>query len=258
VHFVPPPKADESQQGPAAQALDALLAERGREIAAMVIEPLVQGATGMRFYPAWYLKLARERCDAHGALLIIDEVFTGYGRTGTFWASDQAGVSPDISCTAKAFSGGMFPMAATLVTDAVYEAFLGAPEKAFYYGHSFCGNPLGARVALEVLDIMRDEQIVEGVAPRSALIAKTFERLGALDGTVDARTLGMIGAIDLTAGASYLGQAGWRVFQEARRRRAYLRPLGDVVYITPPLNIAIAELEELLAIVEASVVAALQ
>lgn len=257
VHFVPPPKADEGEAGPAARALDELLASHGNQIAAMVLEPLVQGATGMRFYPAWYLAFAKERCAAHGALLIIDEVFTGYGRTGTFWACQQASVSPDILCTAKAFSGGMFPMAATLVTEAVYEAFLGPPEKAFYYGHSFAGNPLGARVALEVLEVMRDEGIVEGVAPRSALIAKTFQKLGKLGGTVEPRTLGMIGAIDLSAGADYLGQAGWRVFNEARRRGAYLRPLGDVVYVVPPLNIPIAQLEELLAIVEASVVAAL-
>ncbi len=258
VRFVPPPKHDEDETGPAARALDELFEKHGQEIAGMVLEPLVQGATGMRFYPAWYLAHARKRCDAFGALLIIDEVFTGYGRTGTFWASQQAGVSPDILCTAKAFSGGMFPMAATLVTDAVYEAFLGPPERAFYYGHSFAGNPLGARVALEVLDVMRDEQVVEGVAARSAMIAKTFQKLGALGGTVEPRTLGMIGAIDLSAGGSYLGQVGWRVFQEARRRGAYLRPLGDVVYVAPPLNIPLAELEELLAIVEASVVVALQ
>ena len=258
VHFAPPPKAHEDETGPAAQALDALLAKHGRQIAGMVLEPLVQGATGMRFYPAWYLRFAKERCAARGVLLIIDEVFTGYGRTGTFWASEQASVTPDILCTAKAFSGGMFPMAATLVTDAVYEAFLGPPEKAFYYGHSFAGNPLGARVALEVLDVMRDEKIVEGVEPRRALIAKTFSRLGSHPGVLEPRTLGMIGALDLSAGGSYLGQAGWRVFQEARRRGAYLRPLGDVVYVAPPLNIPLAELEELLAIVEASVAVALQ
>lgn len=258
VHFVPPPKMGEDETGPAAHALTALLAEKGDSIAAITLEPLVQGANGMRLYPAWYLAFARKLCDQHGALLIIDEVFTGYGRTGTFWACDQANISPDILCTAKAFSGGMFPMAATLATDAVYESFLGPPERTFYYGHSFAGNPLGARVALEVLDVMRDENVIEGIAVRSQHIASAFAKIGDLAGTVEPRALGMIGAVDLAPAASYLGQVGWRVHHEARKRGAYVRPLGDVVYVTPPLNIPLVELGELLEIVEESVAAALK
>jgi adenosylmethionine-8-amino-7-oxononanoate aminotransferase len=211
----------------------------------------------MSFYPAWYLRLARQACDRHGVLLIADEVFTGYGRTGAFWATTSAGVSPDILCTAKAFSGGMLPMAATLASETVFEAFLGAPEKAFFYGHSFCGNPLGARVALEVLDVMRDERVVEGIGERSRRIADAFAAMSRIPGTHDARSLGMIGAVDLASDASYLGRAGWRVHDLARERGAYVRPLGDVVYLTPPLNVPLDALDELLAIVDGSVRAAL-
>lgn len=256
VDFVPPPAADEDERGPAVLALEAAM-EQASDVAAFVVEPLVQGVRGMRFYPAWYLHKLREVCTRTGALLIVDEVFTGYGRTGTFWASDAAGVTPDILCTAKGFSGGLLPMAATVVTDEVFEAFLGAPERAFYYGHSFCGNPLGSRVALEVLDIFRDEAVIEGIAERAAMIDTRFKKIGAIAGTTNARALGMIGAIDVAQEADYLGRTGWRIHEEARKRGAYLRPLGDVVYVAPPINIPIDALDELLTIVEESLRAAL-
>jgi len=190
-------------------------------------------------------------------LLVVDEVFTGYGRTGPMWASEHAGVLPDILCTAKGFSGGMLPMAATLATERVFRAFLGDPERAFYYGHSYAGNPLGAAVAREVLAIYRDERILERAAPKAQRIAEAFRSLGDLPGVVRTRSLGMMGALDLAASASYLGGAGWRVYEEARRRGAYLRPLGDVVYIAPPLNIPDDDLDELLGIVGESVRAAM-
>src|SRR5580704_7209223 len=130
------------------------------EIAAVVLEPIVQGTAGMRVYDPAYLRRARALCDAHDVILVIDEVFTGYGRTGPMWACERAGGTPDILCLGKGFTGGMLPMAATLVTARVFEAFLGPPERTFYYGHSYCGNPLGAAVAREVLAIYKDERIV--------------------------------------------------------------------------------------------------
>jgi adenosylmethionine-8-amino-7-oxononanoate aminotransferase len=169
------------------------------------------------------------------------------------WAADRAGVRPDLLCLAKGFTGGMLPMAATLVTARVFDAFLGPPERAFYYGHSYCGNPLGAAVAREVLAIYRDERILERAALKADRIAAAFRGFGALPGVLRTRSLGMMGALDLDAGGGYLGRAGWRVYEEARRRGAYLRPLGDVVYVTPPLNIPDADLDELLSIVADSV-----
>lgn len=257
-HAPAPDDASEEAAARAGDALDALLAEVGHEVAAVVVEPLVQGASGMRIHHPAFLRRARAACDAHGALLIVDEVFTGYGRTGTFWAIDQAGVRPDLVAIAKGFTGGILPMAATLATDRVFDAFLGEPSRAFHYGHSYCGHPLGCAVAREVLAVMRDERVVEGVAERQTRIAASFARMGALPGARRPRSLGVIGAVDLAPDASYLGEVGWRAAAEARRRGVYLRPLGDVVYVTPPINIPLDDLDELLAAVEASVATALR
>jgi adenosylmethionine-8-amino-7-oxononanoate aminotransferase len=241
---------------PLARALDALeraLHEQADRLAALVLEPLVQGAAGMRIYPAEYLRRARELCDRYDVFLVADEVFAGYGRTGPMWACQHAGVSPDLLCTAKGFSGGLLPMAATLATERIFAGFLGAPERAFHYGHTFCGNPLGAAVALEVLRVLEDERVLERARPKAERIARAFAELAGLPGVARTRSLGMIGALDLAGDAGYLAQAGWRVFEAARKRGAYLRPLGNVVYITPSLNIPDSDLERLLAILRESV-----
>jgi adenosylmethionine-8-amino-7-oxononanoate aminotransferase len=146
-------------------------------------------------------------------------------------------------------------MAATLVSERVERGFAGADERAFWYGHSFCGNPLGAAVALEVLRVYEEERILEAARPKAARIARAFEELAALPGVAGTRALGMIGALDLAGGAGYLERGGWAVYDEARKRGAYLRPLGSVVYVAPPLNIPDAVLDDLLAIVRESVLA---
>ncbi len=253
VLHLPPPR----EPGAAAQLcferLERCFAEQGDRLAALVLEPVVQGAAGMLFYDPEYLRLARRLCDHHGVFLVFDEVFSGYGRTGPMWASEHAGVAPDLLCLAKGFTGGMLPMSATLVCQRLYDGFLGAPERAFYYGHTFCGNPLGAAVAREVLRIFDEEKILERARPKAARIADAFAELGRLPGVLRTRSLGMIGALDLAGPAGYLADAGWRVYERARARGAYLRPLGNVVYITPSLNIPDADLDELLAIVGDSV-----
>jgi adenosylmethionine-8-amino-7-oxononanoate aminotransferase len=224
-----------------------------RTIAAVVVEPLVQGAAGMRMCPPEIL--ARVREIANDTLLIADEVFTGYGRTGAFWACERANVTPDLICTAKGFTAGVLPMAATLASARVYDGFRGGTDRALMHGHTFSGNPLGAAVAREVLAIMRDERVVEGVAERAAMITRAFDDIATIPGVLCTRTLGAIGAADLGEGG-YRGQRGWRVFEEARRRGAILRPLGDTVYITPPLNIPLADLSTLLTILGDSIRAA--
>jgi len=252
-----PSPGDGSAYERAFLALERVVREGADEIAAVVLEPLVQGAAGMRIYDPAYLRAARRLCDAHDVFLVLDEVFTGYGRTGAMWAADHAGVSPDLLCTAKGFSGGMLPMAATLATPRIFDGFLGDPERAFYYGHSFCGNPLGAAVAREVLRVFEEEKVVAGTAPRARRIAAALGALAELPGVARVRHLGMIGALDLALeGADgYLARAGWRVYEEARRRGAYLRPLGNVVYVAPPLVIPEPDLEALLAILAESVTA---
>ncbi len=251
---VPSPADPERGEG-ARAALERAVESHADRLAAVVLEPVVQGAAGMRTYDPGYLRAARELCDAHDVLLVFDEVFSGYGRTGPMWACEHAGVAPDLLCTAKGLSGGMFPMAATLVTPRIFEGFLGSADRAFYYGHTFCGNPLGARVALEVLEIFDDERILERAKPKAERIARSFEAMAELPGVERTRALGMIGALDLAGDGGYLADAGWRVYARALARGAYLRPLGNVVYVTPSLNIPDTDLDELLAIVRDSVAA---
>jgi adenosylmethionine-8-amino-7-oxononanoate aminotransferase len=194
----------------------------------------------MRMYPAEYLRELRALCDRHDVFLVFDEVFAGYGRTGKMWAAEHAGVAPDLMCVGKAFAS-LVPMAATLATERIFDAFRGGKERALYYGHTFCGYPLGAALAREVLAIYREEDILGQVARKAQTIARAFAKLAHLPGVARVRSLGMIGAADLTSGGGYLGGAGWRVYEEARARGAYLRPLEE------------ADLEALLSIVEESV-----
>lgn len=257
VHVPPESNGPERAFG----ALRTLLERDGSKIAAMVVEPLVQGAGGMRVYESELLREARALTHAHGVPLVFDEVFTGYGRTGAMWAAERAGVNPDMLCTAKGFTSGILPMAATLVTDELFRGFLGDPDRAFYYGHTYCGHALGAAVAREVLKVFREENVIEGSIPKASRIKAAFDRLGELPGVSRSRSLGMIGALDLGSSVAidvendggYLQESGWRVYEEALARGAYLRPLGNVVYTCPPLNIADSDLDELLSIIEASV-----
>ncbi len=219
----------------------------------------MQGVAGMRVYPPAYLRAVRDLCTRHDVLLILDEVFTGYGRTGPMWASERAEVVPDLFCLAKGFTGGVLPMAATVTSKKVQAAFEGGRGRAFLYGHSFCGNPLGAAVAREVLAVYRDERVLEGIGERARRIREAFEAIAEdpVSGRIvrEVRAIGAIGAAELrdTDGGGYVAHVGWRVYEEAMRRGAYLRPLGDVVYVTPPLNVPLDELDRLLAIVQDSV-----
>ena len=231
-----------------------LLREEGSTIAAVFVEPIVQGVAGMRIYEPEYLRELRALCDANDVWLVFDEVFSGYGRTGRMWASEHAGVSPDILCIGKAFAAYV-PMAAVLANERVFDAFRGGRERALLHGHTFCGNPLGAAMAREVLAVFREEGILERVRAHAPVIERAFARISTLPGVARVRSIGMIGAADLDGDgtAGYLGDVGWRVYAEARRRGAYLRPLGSTVYVTPPFTIEPGELEQLLSILEESI-----
>jgi adenosylmethionine-8-amino-7-oxononanoate aminotransferase len=238
------------------EAIANIVATDAGHVAAVVVEPVVQGSAGMRMYDPDYLRELSGLCRRHDVLLIVDEVFTGYGRTGPMWACEHAGITPDLFCIGKAMSP-LLPMGATLATARVEAAFRGGRERALLYGHTLCGNPLGAALAREVLAVYREEKVLESTTTKAKTIAQAFERIGSLPGVLGVRSLGMIGAADL-GGRGYLGGLGWQVFEEARRRGAYLRPLGDTVYVTPPLTIDEGDLEELLSIVHASVAAVLR
>lgn len=238
----------------AVDALDELMRTVGPQLAALVVEPLVLGASGMLCYPAAFLRVLREVCNKYDVLLVADEVFAGYGRTGTFWAVEQAGITPDLLATAKGFSGGLLPMAATLASERLFEGFLGEPERAFFYGHSFAGNPLGAAVALEVLRVLDEEQTLRGIPERSALIAQRFAAMHRkFEGSQRPRGIGMIGALDLDSTTSYLSDVGAKIGLAARKHGVYLRPLGNTVYVAPPLNISLEDLRRMLDGVEAAI-----
>ncbi len=252
----PFPEADAYDR--ALSAMARLLREGEGKIAGVFVEPVVQGTAGMRVYAPEVLRELRALCDRHDAWLVADEVFTGYGRTGPMWACEHAGIAPDLMCVGKAFSA-IVPMGAVLASEPVVAAFRGGRDRAFLHGHTFCGNPIGAALALEVLAIYREEDVLAQVARKAPVIERAFSRLARVPGVERVRSIGMIGAADLQdASAGYLGGIGWRVYEEARKRGAYLRPLGSTVYVCPPLVIPNDELETLLSILSESVGEALR
>jgi adenosylmethionine-8-amino-7-oxononanoate aminotransferase len=239
-------------------SIESTLRERPDEIAAVVVEPLVQGASGMRMHTPEALRRVHDACRSIDTFLIADEVFTGYGRTGTMWACDQAGITPDLLCLAKGFTAGILPMGATMATARVYDGFDGGADRALMHGHTFCGHPLGAAVAREVLAIYREERVVEGVRPREAKIRSALERIARIDGVRGTRALGIIGAVDL-GDVGYGGTGiGHRVADAMRARGVFVRPLGDTVYVCPPLNVASDVLETVLDVLEESIASVLR
>lgn len=232
------------------RVLEKVLKKRHGEIAAMIVEPMVQAAAGMFLMPEGYLKAVRRLCSQYRVLLICDEVATGFGRTGKMFACEHEAVSPDIMCVAKGLTGGYLPVAATLTTDEVYNAFLGTYEsnKTFFHGHTFTGNPLGCAAALASLKLFDFKKINRSIA----FLKKELPRFYHLKRVAEVRQLGMMVGIEL-AGFSYKERIGHKVILEARKRGAILRPLGDVIILMPPLSINRQELSRLLKITYESI-----
>ncbi len=237
--------------------LERALAMHEEEIAAVIVEPLVQGAAGMLLHPPGYLRAVRELCDSFGVLLICDEVATGFGRTGTMFACEQEDVSPDLLCIAKGLTGGYLPLAATLATERIHEGFLGAPEeyRTFFHGHTYTGNPLACAAALANLDAFEQERTLERLQPKIALLRELLDEVEAMPEVTEVRARGVMVGIDLGEHDPAL-RMGHRVTLEARRRGAIVRPLSDVVVLMPPLSISEEELRSLVAIVAESIRAA--
>ncbi len=237
-----------------AAALEKVLKKRHGEIAAVILEPLVQAAAGMLMMPPGFLKKARQLCTKYNVLLICDEVATGFGRTGRMFACEHEGVSPDLMCVAKGLTGGYLPVAATLTTEKIYKAFLGRPEenKTFFHGHTFTGNPLGCAAALASLKLFRRERLLDKVAKSVELMSEGLLEFYKLPCVAEVRQLGMMAGIEL-AGFPPARRTGHRVILEARKRGAILRPLGDVIVLMPPLSIKPDELKRLLAITYQSI-----
>jgi adenosylmethionine-8-amino-7-oxononanoate aminotransferase len=233
-----------------AEHMEALLSEHGERIAAVVVEPLVQGAAGMLVHPPGYLRAVREICDRHGVLLICDEVATGFGRTGRMFACEHEDVAPDFLCLAKGITGGYLPLAATLTTERVYEAFLGAHEeyRTFFHGHTYTGNPLACAAALATLDVFEQERTLDRLKVKIELLGRWLRAyVEPLPTVAEVRRRGFMTGIELT-GFDPAERMGHQVTLAARRRGAIVRPLGDVVVLMPPLSITEADLRRLVSI----------
>jgi adenosylmethionine-8-amino-7-oxononanoate aminotransferase len=239
------------------EALAAILDFHGEEVAAVIVEPLVQGAAGIRIQPPGFLRAVRELCDYHDVLLICDEVATGFGRTGTMFACEQERVAPDLLCLGKGLTNGYMPLAATLTTERIYEGFLGRHEdyRTFFHGHTFTGNPLACAAAIASLEVFEEESTLLRLQPKIRLLHDILAPLAAMDEVAEVRGRGFMVGIDLGEHDPAL-RLGHRVTLAARERGAIVRPLGDTVVLMPPLAISKEDLVRLVEITAGSIRAA--
>jgi len=236
------------------QDLRTLLERHAHETCAVILEPLVQCAGGMRMYHPSYLSGLRALCDEFAVHFIADEIAVGFGRTGTLFACEQADITPDFLCLSKGLTGGFLPLSAVLTNDAVYQAFYAeySAGKAFLHSHSYTGNPLACRVALETLAIFRDEPVLERNRKLSAHMAKRLAPLRDHPHVADVRQTGMIAAIELVADKTTRrpfaaeDRRGLRVYLHGLKQGVLLRPLGDVIYFMPPYVVTESELDHLI------------
>jgi len=222
-----------------------------KEMTAVIIEPLIQAAAGMKMYPPIYLKRLRELCTAYDVHLIADEIAVGFGRTGTVFACEQAEISPDFMCLSKGLTGGYLPLSAVLTTDAIYNAFYDdyGTMKAFLHSHSYSGNPLACRVALEVLTMFEKEQVIDMIQNKGermrALALEAFDQLPYVG---EYRQIGLVGAIELVANyrtkEPFPNEAriGYQIYQRALAKGLLIRPLGNILYFMPPYIISDEEM----------------
>ena len=240
-----------------------VIAAHAGELAAIIMEPLIQGAAGMLVYPPGYTRRVWELARQHEILFIADEVATGFGRTGRMFACQHEGVEPDLMAVGKGISGGYLPLAATLTTEEIYRGFLGSVEegRTFYHGHTYTGNPLACAAALASLDLFERDRVLEQLQPKIAHLSRGLERLSRLPLVGEVRQRGFMAGVDLMAdkqtGARFpVGKkVAVQVVKEARRRGVIIRPLGDVLVLMPPLSISKEELDLLLDVVYGSICA---
>ncbi|HJV35631.1 adenosylmethionine--8-amino-7-oxononanoate transaminase [Geomonas sp.] len=241
--------------------LERLMEQHAHELAGLVIEPAVQGAGGMIVHPEGFLKRVRELCDRFDVLMIADEVAVGFGRTGAMFACGKAAITPDIMALSKGISAGYLPLAATLTTRKVYDAFIGsyAELKTFFHGHTFTGNPIACAAALASLDLFESDKLLEALVPKIAYLKERLQKLAGLPHVGDVRQEGMIGGIELVVDKEtrqpyhWEERVGVRVCLEARKHGLFLRPLGNIIVIFPPLAISLNELALLMDGIEASI-----
>ena len=239
------------------EKIEDILKTHSEQIVAVIMEPLVQGAGGIIVHPQGFLTGVRQLATKYGVLLIADEVATGFGKTGTMFACEKEGVNPDIMCLAKGITGGYLPLAATLTTQGIFDAFLGpiTEHKTFYHGHTYTGNALACAATLASLELFEQERIIASLPAKTELMKQYFAKLAALPFVGDARQCGLMGAIEIvkdkSSKESFLPEQriGARLCSSMRSAGAMLRPLGDCVVVMPPVAIDLDLLEELLNII---------
>lgn len=236
-------------------------ARHAEETAAMIVEPIVQGCAGMRIYPPLYLKKLRQLCDAHGVLLIADEIATGFGRTGKMFACQHAGITPDIMCLSKALTGGYLPMSIVCTTNEIYDAFYDDYNKGkqFMHSHTYAGNPIGCAIALAVLSILKNDRILEeNVAKARYFHQALADAFSKHKNIGEIRHVNLINALELVSdkeqklGFESAKRVGYEIYKKALARGLLLRPLGNVIYFNPPLNIAREDLDRAVALAKQS------
>jgi len=241
--------------------IENLIKKHHNEIAAMIVEPLVQAAAGMLVYPKGYLKGIRKLCTKYNILMIVDEVAVGFGRTGKMFACEHEGVRPDLMIIAKGLTGGYLPVAATLATDRIFNAFLGEHDskRTFYHGHTYTGNPLGCAAAIASIDIFKGEKTLQALRPKIKLLETRLRKFKELKHVGDVRQCGFIAGIELVKDKRtkqeypMSGKIGVKVIMEAKRRGLIIRPLSDIIVIMPPLSISKVDLSKMLDIIYHSV-----
>ena len=252
----------EQALGAAQEEAEHKLAERHAELAAVIIEPLMQGAAGMWAHTVEYVQTLRQLTQQYGILLICDEVATGFGRTGKMFACEHAGINPDLFCVAKGITGGYLPLAATLATEEIFSAFLAPYEefKTFFHGHTYTGNPVACAAALSSLDIFEEDNVIENLQPKIALLTERLNSsIATLPHVADIRQWGMMVGIELMRDpekkVAYdpAEKIGIQVIQEARKHGVMIRPLGGIIILMPPLSITLDELSHLLDSLQASI-----
>lgn len=240
----------------AAAALETHLEQHGANIAALIVEPLVQGAAGMAMYDPEYLRLARQLCDRFEVHLICDEIAVGCGRTGTFFAHEQAKIRPDLMCLSKGISGGYLPLSIVLSSDTIYAAFLDdSVSRAFLHSHSYTGNPLACRAALATLDIFAQDDVIAVNQQKAAKISAALAPLAAHRQVRFLRQRGMIAAFDVVTDDPYFSR---RFYRAALEREALIRPIGNTVYLMPPYIVSDEEIVHLGKVLAESLEAATQ
>ncbi|BDY12114.1 adenosylmethionine--8-amino-7-oxononanoate transaminase [Hydrogenimonas cancrithermarum] len=242
-----PEDRSEAAAHKAADALETLLRERGSEISAMILEPLVQCAGNMHMYHPVYLRLAKTLCERHGIHFIADEIAVGFGRTGTMFACEQAGITPDFMCLSKGLTGGYMPLAVVLTSDEIYGAFYCdyLEYKAFLHSHSYTGNPLGCACANAVLDIFENENVIGQNREKAQWMAEFLKPFEALDNVEEVRQTGMIAAVELK-GYPPQERVNLKIFDYCLKHGVFVRPLGNVLYFMPPYIISYEEMRHMI------------